>query len=436
MLKKLNLFFRKIPELSDRRLFLLILVSAFTIRFAYTLTLENKWYYYDTVHWDKAATSILNGEGFGTGYYFSALGFDQEYSLEPAYPVFLAGIYGVFGRNFIIVRIFQCLLGAAVCYLAYLIGSRLFNKNTGLLAALIATFYPLHIFIAGMVYPTILFTFFIALTILCLLKIADHTGSLYPALAGLFLALATQCIPIIFAFYPFAAFWMLVFVKKSNLQRWKHCFVIFFVALLGLTPWTVRNYLVFGKIVPIRAAFGEELLKVKVMVDSNSKVDLYRNDIQNSGIDEAEFSRQVASMQSKGFFAKVKSIVLDNPGSFLRRYVGEFLHFWILYPDPERVKTKNQFLNTFTKWVSIVSFGPVLIFSIIGILGSKPKQRQSMLLVFVILSFALSYSFFMTQTRYRIPIEPYMIVLAACGLLVVTRRIFGFASHHRLAKNE
>ena len=206
MLKQVSLFFKKIPLLSEKKLFLLIFISAFVIRFAYTLTLENRWYYYDTVHWDKAAGAILNGEGFGTGYSFSSLGFDKEYSLEPAYPIFLAGIYGVFGRNFLIVRIFQCLMGAAVCYLVFLIGAKVFNRNAGIIASAIAAFYPLHIFISGMLYPTLLFTFFIAITIFSLLKIDESDSYLYPILAGLFLALATQTIPIVFAFYPLTAF--------------------------------------------------------------------------------------------------------------------------------------------------------------------------------------------------------------------------------------
>lgn len=422
MLKRVSLFFKSIPLLTKKRLFLLIFISAFVIRFAYIMTLENKWYYYDTVHWDKAATSILNGEGFGSGYSFSNLGFDEEYGLEPAYPVFLAGIYGLFGRNFVIVRIFQCLMGAGVCYLVFLIGAKVFNRNAGTIGSAIAVFFPLHIFISGMLYPTLLFTFLTALTVFCLIKITENDGHLYPILAGLFLALATQTIPIIFAFYPLAAIWLLLFEKKTKVQKWQHLLVTFSIAFLTLLPWTIRNYLVFGKIVPVRAAFADDLLKVKVTVDSDS-VDLYKDEVENSGIDPAELERQIASMQNKGFLGKVQSIIFDNPGKFLKRYSRELVHFWIPYPDPDRVKTKNKFLSTFTKWMSIVSFGPVLIFGIIGVWASRQRLRISLLLVFMIMSFAFAYSFFMTQIRYRIPIEPYIIIFAGFGLLVSVEKL-------------
>jgi len=39
------------------------------------------------------------------------------------------------------------------------------------------------------------------------------------------------------------------------------------------------------------------------------------------------------------------------------------------------------------------------------------------------MSFAFAYSFFVTQIRYRIPIEPYMIIFAGFGLLVSVEKI-------------
>ena len=123
-------------------------------------------------------------------------------------------------------------------------------------------------------------------------------------------------------------------------------------------------------------------------------------------------------MQSKNFWDKISSVVLDNPRNFLKRYIGEFFHFWIFYPDPDRVITKNKYLSTFTKWVSIISFSPIFLFSIIGLFGSKRVLRHSILLVFIIISLVLAYSFFITQMRYRIPIEPYLIIFAGIGLIV------------------
>ena len=97
MFKKLGALIEILTQ-NSRKLYLFLFISAFLVRVVYIMTLEDKWYFYDTVHYDKAASSILSEQGFGKGYYFSGIAeFQDEYSLTPVYPLFLAGI----ARNFV-----------------------------------------------------------------------------------------------------------------------------------------------------------------------------------------------------------------------------------------------------------------------------------------------------------------------------------------------
>jgi len=68
---------------------------------------------------------------------------------------------------------------------------------------------------------------------------------------------------------------------------------------------------------------------------------------------------------------------------------------------------------------------PALItLAILGLgFGQGPRQGR-ILLALVVLATASFYSFFFTQTRYRIPVEPQLTVLAALGL---ERALPGFA---------
>ena len=81
-----------------------------------------------------------------------------------------------------------------------------------------------------------------------------------------------------------------------------------------------------------------------------------------------------------------------------------------------RLETDNPYVGSFTKYVSIISFSPVLAFGIIGFLLSLQRGREVFLLLSPILSFWFGYSLFFTQIRYRIPIEPFLIILASFGL--------------------
>ncbi|RMG80595.1 MAG: hypothetical protein D6707_06175 [Bacteroidetes bacterium] len=119
-------------------------------------------------------------------------------------------------------------------------------------------------------------------------------------------------------------------------------------------------------------------------------------------------------IKERSLFGKIFHILTDDPQNFFEHYFSEFLHFWQLYPD--RVMTKNKFTNKKNVVVSILSFGPVLLLSILGIILSFSNWRYTSLLFIMIIAFALGYSFFQTRIRYRIPVEPYMIIFASYSI--------------------
>ena len=53
---------------------LLVLVTAAIVRLGYVLTLEDRWYFFDTTHYDTAARSLLDNGTFGP-----SLHFDNDY---------------------------------------------------------------------------------------------------------------------------------------------------------------------------------------------------------------------------------------------------------------------------------------------------------------------------------------------------------------------
>jgi hypothetical protein len=582
------------------KLFLLIFLLASLARIVFVSTMEDKWYFYDTVYYDKAAQSILAGEGFGRGYKFSGLiEFSDEYSLPPVYPIFLAGVYSVFGRDFLAVRIMQSIIGAITCLIIFKIGRELFNKNAGLLAAAVAALYPLFVFISGLMYSTELFMFFIALFVWFALKSSTNDKMKYPIFSGLFLGLGTLAGPILFILFPVVCFWYLIILNKSLRMKIVGCAILVGIAILTLIPWGIRNYKIFGRITPVSASADwflaeaqskiQNEMSVQIRIeDSRYHFDIYvngeydgtltdttnfqkdgsqlyagiylqagyintidefslRKDRQEHGSTNVEepveleddFERVVLGTEwlapsffeiengklksnakniDRGFFAIYKElsnpsevtikmgadtdmpgidrtgivlvlnevshnadgyyikrdsigrlvlwlienglptsilanetgnkafasdsgdssgekgkgsqsgfvgrafgIVTKNPRSFFAHYFSEFIHFWQIYPD--RVTTENEYTNWKTTLISIISFGPILLFGIIGMIISRTMWRRSSLLFLTIISFALGYSFFHTQIRYRIPIEPYLIIFAAFGFLEILNRI-------------
>jgi len=259
-----------------------IFLCAFAVRLIYIFTLEEKWYFYDTVHYDKAARSILAGEGFGTGYHFSSIEeFSGAYSLPPVYPVFLAGIYAVTGQNFFAVRIVQAILGALLCLVMFLIGQKVFNKTVGLFAAIAATFYPLLIFTSGLLYSTMIFALFIALFVWFMLLSLEKKSWLWPVLSGVCLGVATLAGPILFALYPMTALWILVAVQQNFFGKIRLGSLVFVAAILTLVPWGIRNYQIFGKITPVSASADWFLSEAQSRVQNNIKVKMSKDEAGN-----------------------------------------------------------------------------------------------------------------------------------------------------------
>jgi hypothetical protein len=141
------------------------------------------------------------------------------------------------------------------------------------------------------------------------------------------------------------------------------------------------------------------------------------------------------------------------PGAFIAHVMKEFGHFWELYPT--RVLTSDQayreelheldtrvvqhtiFGTTWTSLVSIFSVGPAFLFALIGIWAmswQKDQRRALSLLCMTILSFAMSYSFVWGKTRYRLPVEPYIILLSAYGLRHTWSILAGQTMRERLCR--
>src|SRR5215213_692646 len=80
----------------------------------------------DANGYDLWAQRLAAGDWIGSEVFYQA----------PLYPYFLGVVYALFGRDLLIVRVVQALIGSASCVLLGLAGARLFSKRVGLVAGL------------------------------------------------------------------------------------------------------------------------------------------------------------------------------------------------------------------------------------------------------------------------------------------------------------
>jgi hypothetical protein len=127
-----------------------------------------------------------------------------------------------------------------------------------------------------------------------------------------------------------------------------------------------------------------------------------------------------------------------------KRYPGEFMSFFELYPNrvgflaqSQRDKAHRKKTERFVRYipfgsdlvmtVSILSVGPLYIFAIVGMVSmwrGREKRRELSLFVLIVMSFALSYAVSWGKIRYRVPVDPYIILLSAWGVVAFWNRVF------------
>jgi len=122
-----------------------------------------------------------------------------------------------------------------------------------------------------------------------------------------------------------------------------------------------------------------------------------------------------------GFVGRELRLLREQPIPYVSDYVREFLLFF--QPMPDRITTRNVYTSSGAKLVTGLYFMPVLICGIVGFLFGSGPARDRRLLALVPIGTAVLYSLFFTQTRYRIPTEPQMLVLAALGLMRLFPRL-------------
>ena len=400
----------------ERRTLYAIVLVALLVRVGFVLMLNpNKFYFSDTRHYDGAATHLLAGEGFG-----------EKYSRAPGYPVFMAGVYAIFGHSFVSMRLVEALLGAVLCLLIFVIARRIFGARVALVAAAIAAIFPHFILLVGILYSTNTFTFLMALTVLVLLK-TDESGSLWlAALAGGLAGLTALTIPALFFILPFWLLWLLFKPGSSFLRRLATVSLFMVIFALTLVPWTVRNYHVYGRLTLVRPVANTVLPDLDNLEAQEQKIKSgYRS--------TTEYWKQHPHGTDKDKISNMILHYVKNPVGTIRYVVRELGHFWALYPDrldtmnPEyrkkikqedaRMEVADSPLWAWVKTGSILVMTPIFALALVGLFRENPLSRKRLLLLLTISGLSLGYSMLLAEVRYRIPIEPYVLMFTASGLV-------------------
>ena len=396
---------------------------------------------YDQISYDGLARRVVDGYGFSfaEGHWPVTRGGEPTAHWSYLYTLYLTVIYKFFGVYPLIARVIQALLaGIFQTILMWRIGTRLFNRTVGLIAAALNAAYIYFFYYAGALitetfYITgILWTFDICFRLLR--EDAKNIRFVQWFELGMAIGFTVLLRQVFLLFLPFLYIWIWWNKRHVEPVGWKRHLGISTVKGLVLStsvlvlmvlPFTIRNYRAFRTFVllntnagfafywgnhPIHGTHFMPLLSVP----GRDYQSLIPPDLLN--LNEGELDK---ALLKEGI-----RIVMSDPVRYIElsfSRIEEYIKFW---PSED-----SSFLSNVSR---VGSFGILLPFMLLG-LGisllrfrdpSYPAQKPYLLILYLfIVIYASIHLLSWTLIRYRLPIDGFLIVFAALGFYTLAQRI-------------
>jgi 4-amino-4-deoxy-L-arabinose transferase-like glycosyltransferase len=325
----------------------------------------------------------------------------------PGYVTFIAAVFAIFGPNLIALRIVESVLGTVSVGLIGAIGSRLFSRPAGLIAALIAALHPVLAFL-----PSTQFS-----ENLVVLVTTAALGAAFAALRREDLwrwAVCGALLGIVLLIRPSSVFLIpglaagLALVRVHERRAWLVPALVCGAAIaLTVAPWIVRNHRVQGHWFFIATGGGRQIW-------FGNNPDATADTRVPSALDP-EMQEEIRPLpddlaRERHLYRRALGWMRENPGRAAWLYVLELRNIFAFYPESESRTHVNPLSRAAGGLASAVVFTGVLLS-----LGRLRADPSLWVLVGLTLSYALGCAFFFSIMRYRMAIEPALLWMSGSG---------------------
>ncbi len=392
------------PDKKHRHIFILyIFLFSFIVRFIYLYFFKQNIIHIEHSLFGDASQYILIAKNIASGNGFNMLpNSNLLANRAPFFPFILAGVFKFFGQSYWPARIFQVCMSSLVPVITYSIAKEVVSKRAAMISACISIFYPFYVFYSAYVLTETLFVFLSCFSLLYLIRFVK-TGSYQDALlAGMFLGLSALTRPIALGFGVFFVV-CYFFIPR---RRFKGSAAILAAMFLVILPWTIRNYIVFEKFVPLTTEVG------RVFYSGNNPMNKTGGCIRYVDFIEPKETVTMGEVEASQYmFKKGLEFIRHNPGTFLKMSVKKAGRLWRVFPY-----WTSGFTNIKYKLISIFSYGLILPFFLIGIFLSIRNWKLVLPLYCLIIYTSIFCMVFYGTMRFRLPLMPAVIVLASIGI--------------------
>jgi len=290
------------------------------------------------------------------------------------------------------------------------------NRTIANITALIACFYPFLNFYSISILTETLYIFLLYTSFYYFILFIKENHLVYIGFFALFFALDTLTRFSNLAMFPFFVFLIAVLQYRAD-QSFRRIFVTSMVSIIVflsvMSVWWIRNYSVFGEFVA--TSKGES---GKVFYSGNNPKNSSGGGIGGIDVDFEQFEHiENPILKDRAMWDAGIQWIKENPKDWLVLEVKKLVRFYRFTIHAE------QYQAWYYKVLSIFSYGIVFILSIYSLFGFRKQflnYAPMLLYTFLLTGIHLV---FIASVRYRLPIEPFMIILAAPVVQVLVSKV-------------
>ena len=359
----------------------------------------------------SVAAAIASGRGFSSPLHAIQTGATAWF--VPIYPYLLAGIFKLCGiysyKSNLVIHTVDVAFSALTCWPIYDIGRTAFGKRTGIAAAWVWVALPTSLFFSIVwIWDTTLAAFWMAILMAVTLRLRGSPRLRSWIGYGVLWAVGAMINPSIVTVLPVLGLWAIWPLRQNLAQVVKLAAAASAIFFLCISPWVLRNFVVFHQFIPLRSNFGLELwLGNNPAVPDSWTPDLHPNDNPAEAAKYAQMT-EIPYMQEKqreGF-----AFMRTHPADATRFIVHRFVNNWVgLWESPLEFWSKADL----TARLTISSNCLFALLALFGtLLASRVRNEAATPFALVLLVFPILFYLTHTSLRYRFPIDPLMEVLA------------------------
>jgi 4-amino-4-deoxy-L-arabinose transferase-like glycosyltransferase len=374
-----------------------------------------------TFEYQLIAANLVNGLGMSWNEW-GRLPLQPTALFPPLYIYWCAFFIWIFGQSNLVMFVVQAVVSASGCLPAYLVGRRMFSPRIGTLFAVAYAVYPEMMYVHSRATPEFLYVVICLWVLHLYLLLADNdvvsrdfvkhawilgflTGAGLLVREGVLIVSGAAGLSLIMKKRPVG-----LVIKNLVLP-------VALATMLVLAPWTIRNWIVQGRFIPLRSAYGlnlwmgnhEEATGTDKTMDGRYQMGLlweknreyYARTIPNDEYDRNQFYRNEAL-----------EYIRTHPRHYMMLTAKRLWYF--VWFDPTHPLAKNRIYRA--------SYMLLLILAIPGIVQAARARKLDAALVIAFAGFLLLYVPVIILPRYRIVPMMFLLLMASVAVDWIIQR--------------